>query len=106
MKLYKSWIINFFESNLGQESAHMAHMVKNERKVWTMYEKGKAGVVTTNERKMKYVLLHLPFTCLCIISFQTEPMKIKQGSFQGELIYHTWLLNVLNYLIYSKEKEH
>ncbi len=54
-KLKNAWIINFFESNLGQESSHMAHMVKNERKVWTMYEKGKAGVVTTNERKMKYV---------------------------------------------------
>ena len=53
--LKDAWIINFFESNLGQESSHMAHMVKKERKVWTMYEKGKAGVVTTNDRKMKYV---------------------------------------------------
>ena len=39
----------------------MAHMVKDERKVWTMYEKGKAGVVTTNERKMKYVSSVLSF---------------------------------------------
>ena len=59
--LKNAWIINFFESNLGQESAHMAHMVKDERKVWTMYEKGKAGVVTTNERKIKYVSSVLSF---------------------------------------------
>lgn len=32
----------------------MAHMVKDERRTWTLYEKGKAGVVTTHERKIKY----------------------------------------------------
>jgi hypothetical protein len=36
------------------ESEHMAHMVRNERKCYTQYEKGKAGVLTTHERKEKY----------------------------------------------------
>ena len=53
-KFRNSWIICFFESNLGLEAAHMAHMVKNERRVWVMYEKGRAGVITTNDRKAKY----------------------------------------------------
>lgn len=52
--LKNAWIINVFESNLGQESSHMAHMVKDERRCWTLYEKGKAGVVTTHDRKIKY----------------------------------------------------
>lgn len=52
--LRDAWIINFFESNLGMESEHMAHMVRNERKCYTQYEKGKAGVLTTHERKEKY----------------------------------------------------
>ena len=59
--LKDAWIICFFESNLGQESAHMTHMVRNERKVWVMYEKGRAGVITTNERKEKYVSSVLSF---------------------------------------------
>ena len=29
-------------------------MVKNERRVWVLYEKGRAGVITTNDRKAKY----------------------------------------------------
>lgn len=29
-------------------------MVKNERRVWCMFEKGRAGVITTNDRKEKY----------------------------------------------------
>lgn len=53
-KFRNSWIICFFESNLGLEAAHMAHMVKNERRVWVLYEKGRAGVITTNDRKAKY----------------------------------------------------
>ena len=52
--LRNSWIIFFPENNLGQEASHMAHMVKDERRVYTYYEKGKAGVCTTHERKEKY----------------------------------------------------
>ena len=54
--LKDAWIIFFPENNLGQEASHMAHMVKNERKVYTYYEKGKAGVCTTHERKEKYTV--------------------------------------------------
>jgi hypothetical protein len=53
-RLRNAWIINFFESNLGLEAAHMAHMVRNERRVYTQYEKGKCGVLTTHDRKEKY----------------------------------------------------
>jgi hypothetical protein len=54
--LKDAWIIFFPENNLGQEASHMAHMVKDERKVYTYYEKGKAGVCTTHERKEKYTV--------------------------------------------------
>jgi len=72
--LREAWIINFFESNLGQESSHMAHMVKNERKCWTMYEKGKAGVVTTHERKTKYTESVLNFFNMEAIHFINNPV--------------------------------
>ena len=52
--LRDAWIINFFESNLGLEAAHMAHMCRNERRCYTQYEKGKCGVLTTHDRKEKY----------------------------------------------------
>jgi len=52
--LRDAWIINFFESNLGLEAAHMAHMCRNERKCYTQYEKGKCGVLTTHARKEAY----------------------------------------------------
>lgn len=29
-------------------------MVQDERKLWVLYEKGRAGVITTNSRKEKY----------------------------------------------------
>jgi len=50
------WICAFFESNLGQESAHLEamllrHKIKN---VWVMHEKEKTGVLTTNARKELY----------------------------------------------------
>lgn len=60
-QLSNAWIINFFESNLGLEAAHMAHMVRNERKVYTQYEKGKCGVLTTHDRKEKYTHSFLNF---------------------------------------------
>lgn len=72
--LRDAWIINFFESNLGQESSHMAHMVKDERRCWTMYEKGKAGVVTTHERKTKYTESVLNFFNMEAIHFINEPI--------------------------------
>ena len=51
--LKDAWIIFFPENNLGQEASHM---VKDERRVYTYYEKGKAGVCTTHERKEKYTV--------------------------------------------------
>lgn len=53
-ELQDAWIINFFESNLGLEAAHMAHMCRNERRCYTQYEKGKCGVLTTHARKEAY----------------------------------------------------
>ena len=52
--LRDAWVINFFESNLGLEAAHMAHMCRNERRCYTQYEKGKCGVLTTHARKEAY----------------------------------------------------
>jgi len=50
------WICAFFESNLGQESAHMEAMLQRHRikNLWVMHEKEKTGVLTTNTRKELY----------------------------------------------------
>lgn len=50
------WICAFFESNLGQESAHLEAMLQRHRikNVWVMHEKEKTGVLTTNARKELY----------------------------------------------------
>lgn len=50
------WIACFFESNLGQESAHCEAILQRNRvkRVWVMHEKEKTGVLTTNARKELY----------------------------------------------------
>ena len=50
------WIACFFESNLGQESAHLEAILQRHRykKVWCLHEKEKTGVLTTNARKELY----------------------------------------------------
>ena len=69
-----------YRSNLGLEAAHMAHMVKDERRCWVMYEKGRAGVITTNDRKMKYTdsalnyfnmkAVHFLKGCVCVNPYE------------------------------------
>ena len=49
-----AWCIAIFESNLGQEAQHMKHMVKDERLVYVVHEKKRAGVTTTHKRKELY----------------------------------------------------
>lgn len=54
-RLRSAWNICIFESNLGQEAAHMRHMVKDERLTYVIHEKKRPGVMTTNSRKELYV---------------------------------------------------
>ena len=70
--LKDAWIIFFPENNLGQEASHMAHMVKDERRVYTYYEKGKAGVCTTHERKEKYTVNVLQYFNQEAVHFITD----------------------------------
>ena len=63
------------ENNLGQEAEHMRHMVRNERRLFTVHEKRKAGVCTTHSRKEMMVAallqyfngkkLHITNDCIC-----------------------------------------
>ena len=71
-ELKDAWIIFFPENNLGQEASHMAHMVKDERRVYTYYEKGKAGVCTTHERKEKYTVNVLQYFNQEAVHFVTD----------------------------------
>jgi len=50
------WIAGFFESNLGQESAHLEAILQRHRykRVWCMHEKERTGVLTTAARKELY----------------------------------------------------
>lgn len=72
-KLGNAYTIFIPENNLGQEASHMHHMIKNERKIYTIFEKRKAGVTTTAKRKELYastLLECIPLTridkdCVC-----------------------------------------
>jgi len=72
--LRSAYCIFIPESNLGQEAEHMKHMVKDERKVFTIHEKKKAGVNTTHKRKQLYAQTMLEYTrttridpaCVCV----------------------------------------
>ena len=43
-RLRNAWAIFIPENNLGLEAAHMAHMLKDERLVYTLKEKNRVGV--------------------------------------------------------------
>lgn len=64
-----SWIVFVPESNLGHESDHMAYMLKNYRKIWTITEKGRTGVVTTAVRKELYTMETQKYICQESIAF-------------------------------------
>ena len=73
-RLRNAWCIFIPESNLGMEAAHMAHMLQNERLVYTLKEKNRVGVATTNKRKILYVQacleyqsgMHISPKCVCV----------------------------------------
>lgn len=62
-KLKDAWFIFIPESNLGHESDHMAYMLKNYRKVWTISEKSRTGVITTAVRKELYTMETQKYIC-------------------------------------------
>jgi len=76
------------ENNLGHEAEHMRHMVRNERKVFTVHEKNKPGVCTTNARKESMVAtllnyfnsktLHITDTCICANPKQDANTRLVQ----------------------------
>ena len=73
-RLRNAWCIFVPESNLGLEAAHMKHMLKKERLVYTLHEKNRVGVMTTNSRKELYVQacleyasgMHVSPHCVCV----------------------------------------
>ena len=54
--LSSAYIIFIPENNLGQEAEHARYILKDERKLYTVHEKRKAGVCTTHARKELYAL--------------------------------------------------
>lgn len=60
-KLRGAWVIFIPENNLGNEAEHMKHMIKDERRVYCIHEKRKAGVCTTHKRKELYALNMLEY---------------------------------------------
>ena len=73
-RLRNAYCIFIPENNLGMEAAHMAHMLKDERLVYTLKEKNRVGVMTTNKRKELYVQacleyqsgMHISPQCVCV----------------------------------------
>jgi hypothetical protein len=59
--LANAYIIFIPENNLGQEAEHARHMLRNERRLYTVHEKRKAGVCTTHARKEVYALTLLTY---------------------------------------------
>ncbi len=90
--------ILFLENNLGQEAEHMRHMVRNERRVFVVHEKRRAGVCTTNKRKEMMVAallryfneqkLHLASRCVCANPMADANTRFAQTktAFQKQLI--------------------
>tara|TARA_Y100001936_G_scaffold229973_1_gene252633 strand:+ start:578 stop:1111 length:534 start_codon:yes stop_codon:yes gene_type:complete len=123
--LKDAWIIFFPENNLGQEASHMAHMVKNERKCYTYYEKGKAGVCTTHERKEKYTVnvlqyfnqeaVHFINDTICVNPYKdaNERLDKVKKEFRKQLLqfqkmvyvfvknYHLYRIPLTIYSVYS-----
>lgn len=60
-RLRNAWCIFVPEANLGQEAEHMKHMVKDERLMYVIHEKKKAGVNTTHKRKELYAKTMLEY---------------------------------------------
>ena len=60
-ELAYAWFIFIPENNLGIQADHLRHMVRNERRVFTVREKKKTGVCTTHERKEYYAETLLQF---------------------------------------------
>jgi hypothetical protein len=73
-RLTNAWCIFIPESNLGNEASHMKHMLRNERLIYTIHEKKRVGVNTTNKRKELYVAtvleyaasMHIIPNCVCV----------------------------------------
>ena len=55
-ELKEAWFIFLPEANLGHEADHMEYMLRNYRKIWTIRDKQRTGVVTTNTRKELYAM--------------------------------------------------
>jgi len=55
-ELKDAWFIFLPEANLGHEADHMEYMLRNYRKIWTIRDKQRTGVVTTNTRKELYAM--------------------------------------------------
>ena len=57
LEMFKdSWIIFLPEANLGHEADHMEFMIRNYRRVYTVREKDRIGIMTTNVRKELYAM--------------------------------------------------
>jgi len=89
-KLKHAYIIFIPENNLGQEAEHARHMLRNERKLYTIHEKKKAGVCTTHARKESFAItllsyfnsgnIHFSSTCICanpMVDANTRLVKTK-----------------------------
>ena len=55
-ELKDAWFIFLPEANLGHEADHMEYMLRNYRKIWTIRDKQRTGVVTTNTRKVSLLV--------------------------------------------------
>ena len=55
-ELKEAWFIFLPEANLGHEADHMEYMLRNYRKIWTIRDKQRTGVVTTNTRKVSSIV--------------------------------------------------
>ena len=55
-ELKDAWFIFIPEANLGHEADHMEYMLRDYRKIWTIRDKSRTGVVTTNTRKELYAM--------------------------------------------------
>lgn len=83
---------------MGMEASHMCHMVRNERRVWCMHEKGRPGVITTNDRKERYTdsslqyfnmgAVHFSYNMICANAYMdaNERLNKVKAEFKKQLL--------------------
>lgn len=70
--LKAAWFIFIPEANLGHEADHMEYLLRPYSRIWTIRDKQRTGVVTTNTRKELYAMETCKYMTMESVHFWEE----------------------------------